>query len=179
MNLMKSVQFKLNESDFNRVKAKLSERGLTWQTWGTEKALEILSADLDAFGVPLAEMAFDRSSFQNKIAEKLVGALGEYSFVQLAKANSQRKWVTHKETEVENLLLQMITFLDLPTKGRFDKKRAALEMIEFYRDKLQKFAARAKNAYLVYYKQKPKNKIAADSLIPLLDRAKKLVSEYE
>jgi hypothetical protein len=172
---MKSIQFKLSENEFNRVKARLAERGLTWQTWASSKALEILEESTDDFGIPLTEMAFDRSAFQNKIAEKLVGALGEYAFIQLARANQQRKWVTHKQTEVQNLLFQMVLFLDLPTKGRFDKKKAALEMIEFYEDKLQKFATRAKNAYAVYYKEKPKKDISPDDLLDLLEQAKKMI----
>lgn len=175
---MKSVQFKLSEDEFNRVKARLAERGLTWQAWASSKALEVLQESTDDFGIPLTEMAFDRSSFQNKIAEKLVGALGEYGFIQIARANHQRKWVTHKETEVQNLLLQMVTFLDLPTKGRFDKRRAAIEMIEFYEDKLTGFARRAANAYLVYYKHKPRKGIDARDLAPLLNQAKQMISEY-
>ena len=174
---MKSVQFKLSESEFNRVKAKLSERGLTWQTWGSQKALEVLSESLDDFGLPLVEMAFDRSTFQNKITEKLVGALGEYAFIQIAKANKQKRWVTHKTTEVDNLLFQMLAVLDFPTKGRFDKKRAAIEMVDFYRDRLGSFVTRAKNAYLVYYKQKPQKTIQVNDLIPLLDQAAQMIEE--
>jgi hypothetical protein len=130
-----------------------------------------LTEGLDGFGMPLVEMAFDRSSFQNKVAEKLIGALGEYAFILIAKANHQTKFVRHKETEVEHLLLQMVDLMDLPTKGKFDKVKAAVEMIEFYRDKLSKFATRAKNSYLAYYKSKPSITISEKEIEPLLSRA--------
>ena len=169
--MKKYVQFSLSEQEFNRLKAKLAERGETWQSWAEQKATELLSESTDSFGITLTEMAFDRSSFQNKIAEKLVGALGEFAFIQIAQKNGQKKWIAHKQTEVENLLLQMAAFMDLPIKGRFDKKKAAIEMIEFYRDKLSGFVTRSKNAYQTYYKVKPKKLISDLDLMPLLDRA--------
>ncbi len=67
--------------------------------------------------------------------------------------------------------------MDLPTKGRFDKKKAAIEIIEFYRDKLTGFVTRSKNSYFVYYKTKPKNVISYSDLWPFLDRAIEVVSE--
>jgi hypothetical protein len=171
--MRRHVQFSLSEQEFNQLKAKLAERGETWQSWGEQKTAELLSESIDSFGIPLTEMAFDRSAFQNKIAEKLVGALGEFAFIQIAQKNGQKKWIAHKQTEVENLLLQMAAFMDLPTKGKFDKKKAAIEMIEFYRDKLSGFVTRSKNAYLTYYKLKPKKLISDSDLMPLLDRATK------
>ncbi len=175
--MKKYLQFYLPEPQFKKLKATLAEQGESFQSWGEKQVAEVLSERLDQFGIPLVEMAFDRSSFQNKIAEKLVGALGEFAFVQIAKLNGQKKWVAHKETEVENLLLQMANFMDLPTKGKFNKKKAALEIIAFYKDKLAGFTNRSKNAYQTYYKTKPAKVITQADLLPLLDKAIRTVEE--
>jgi hypothetical protein len=118
--MRRHVQFSLSEQEFNQLKAKLAERGETWQSWGEQKTAELLSESIDSFGIPLTEMAFDRSAFQNKIAEKLVGALGEFAFIQIAQKNGQKKWkISSTGTKTNNPSCQMMR--------RFSIKKKVLE----------------------------------------------------
>jgi hypothetical protein len=169
--MKKSIQIKLEDHDYKRIKSRLVEAGLTWQSWGEAKALEILSESLDGFGIPIMEMAFSRSDFQNKIQEKLIGALGEYAFIVLAKKNRQTKWVKHKSAEVDHLLLQLVDVFEFATKGKFSKTKAASEAIEYYRDRLESFVTRSMNSYQRYYGKRPAVLIITKDIEPFLDRA--------
>lgn len=130
---------------------------------------------VDEFGIPLNEMAIDRSQFQTKIQEKLIGALREYAFVLLAKANNESRWVKHKEAEVERLLLELGDVFDFETSGKWDKQGAAFQAIEYYQDKLSKFITKATNQFERYYHRRPEENISSSELESLLIRAKEAV----
>lgn len=124
----------------------------------------------DNFGIPLFEMALDRSGFQNKIQEKFVGAVYEYAFIVVAKANGKTKWVQHKESEVRNLLHQLNSvFFDYSIKGKWDKRKAAIEALEFYRPHGERLISSGFNAFRNYYAEQPKRKPNPEIMIRFLD----------
>lgn len=125
---------------------------------------------VDGFGMPLFEMAIDRSQFETKVQEKFSGALHEKMFVLMATANGQTKWVNHKSFEVEKLLRQLLDiFSDYKRTGKWNPQTAAIEAIEFYRPKLERLIARAKREYEAYYKSKPKKSIELSDVTLFLD----------
>lgn len=167
--LMKRIQIAVPEQTYKQAKAQLSQSGLTWQSWGLAKVNDMLSEEIDNFGIPLMEMAVDRDQFMTKIQEKLVGSLRETAFIILAKKNKQTQWVQHKETEVERLRLELLDVFDLESKGKWNKLRAATQAVEYYRKRLGTFVTKANNQYKRYYKQDPSRVISASELEPLLD----------
>src|SRR6185295_20376025 len=55
---MRSVQFKVDDSRYNKAKKKLIEAGTTWQTVAEQMIDQIImSEDIDEFGLPLQEMS--------------------------------------------------------------------------------------------------------------------------
>lgn len=125
----------------------------------------MLSESIDEWGIPLTEMSYDRDSFKNKIQEKVVGALREQAFVLLATLNGEVQWVKHKKTEIERLLLELedtLNFVEI--KGKWDKKKAAIEAILFYEKNLKRFITKSRNSFFTYYKKQPKKDIKPDDL---------------
>jgi len=108
----------------------------------------------------LLEMAYSRNNFKNKVQEYAVGAFYEFLIAEYFKKNNQTKWVDHKTTEVERLLSQMQTLQFYTTKGNFDKKKAALEVISDLESKSSHFFSVATNTYEKYFKEKPKKKFS-------------------
>lgn len=167
---MKRIQIAIPESKYRRAKAVLSENGLTWQKWGERQVDTLFLESVDDFGIPLMEMAVDKSQFMTKVQEKLVGALREHAFILLAKKNAQTEWVEHKETEVERLGLELLDLFDLESKGKWNKVNAARQAIEYYRPRLKSFITKAQNSYVRYYKVEPKKYCSAEDLVPFLEQ---------
>lgn len=165
---MKRIQIAVPDEVYNRAKKALTENHLTWQRWG-QAQVERLTESLDDFGMPLTEMAVDKSQFMTKIQEKLIGTLRESAFVLMAKKNNQTKWVEHKETEIERLKLELLDVFDLETSGKWNRVKAATQAIEFYRSRLKTFVTKASNQFLRYYKVAPKNSIKPEDLAVVLD----------
>ncbi len=167
-DLMKRIQIAVPDAVYIQAKRALTQHDLTWQKWG-QAQVERLTEDLDTFGIPLTEMAVDKSQFMTKIQEKLVGALRESAFILLAKKNDQSKWVEHKENEVERLKLELLDVFDLESKGKWNKLKAAKQAIEFYRPRLKTFITKANTQFPRYYKTQPTKGIAAEDLEPILN----------
>jgi hypothetical protein len=75
-------------------------------------------------------MAYDRSTFKNRVMEKIDGALVEYYKAELAELNGQTKWIQHWRTEVDRLLfIELHTVMVRPIKGRWDRRKAIAEVI--------------------------------------------------
>lgn len=129
----------------------------------------------------LSEMAISRAKFKEKLTEKLMGLVREYSFNLYAKANHQTKWVKHKESEIERLELEMEDILDLETTSQFDRMKAFKEAISEV--KTDKALNRGVNQYERYYKIAPQIKIDQQTLdhylIHLTDLAKKRLKQLK
>ena len=125
---------------------------------------------IDKFGIPLLEMALDRNGFKNKITEHLAGATREQAFIILAKGNKEKKWVPHKTTEVERLLMQIQdVFFLYNTTSKFNKKKAALEVIEYFKTKIDGIITTAHNQFQRYYEHPPKIKLSHSDIETFLD----------
>jgi hypothetical protein len=93
-------------------------------------------------------MAFDRNGWKNRFLEYTHGAAYEYFLARLFELNGQTKWVEHKFNEVERLLDQMqIHFNDAKIKGKWDRAKAAKEVLSDLYQAQSGYGLRANNAY--------------------------------
>lgn len=174
---MKRIQIAIKEDKYNKAKRILLENNLTWQKWGESQIDLLYSEKLNDFGIPLMEMAVDREQFKTKIQEKFTGALREHAFVLMAEKNEEEEWVNHKKREVERLILELLDLFDLETKGKWNKKKAAIEAIEFYKKRLKNLAVRSINKFKRYYKIEPHKIISDEDILPFFEKVIKDIEE--
>lgn len=94
--MKKSVQFKLSPSDYRQAKKKLKAAHLTWQKLGEQLSQHIiLSESLDAFGIPLMEMAPSlRQKAKSAIEGHLETAFWKYIQIKhLPESPNQNHWL--------------------------------------------------------------------------------------
>ena len=77
----------------------------------------------------LKAMAYNRSTFKDKVEEHIGGALLEYYKATLAKKNGQTKWVRHWMTEVNSLLDRALAAALLHSIRGFKNRRKALDEV--------------------------------------------------
>ena len=78
----------------------------------------------------LRAMAYNRSTFKDKLEENIGGALLEFYKATLAKKIGQTHWVQHWNTEVRNLLdRNLVTVLKHEIRGFKDRRKALDEII--------------------------------------------------
>lgn len=82
----------------------------------------------------LHAMAFSREQFQDKVEEKLAGALLEHLKANLAVASGQTKWVRHWKSEAHRLLeIDFVIVLLHRIKGFKNRRKAADEVLAHLR----------------------------------------------
>lgn len=118
---------------------------------------------------------FSRDAFKNEIQFKVALALIEYAFILTAQANNETKWVEHKKTEIERLLKEIEIVMLLDIKGKWDKRRAALEAIDYFNNSAESLARRSKKAFKTYYQKQPIKELNKNDITTFLNKARKLI----
>lgn len=80
----------------------------------------------------MLSMAYDRSTFKDKVEEHVGGALLEFYKATLAKKNGKTRWVTHWMTEVRNLIDRNLSITIIhKCRGFKDRRKAINEVLSF------------------------------------------------
>lgn len=122
---MKSIQFKLSESKYNRARKKLEEAGLTWQKICEQLTTYVINSDiLDEFGIPMLEMA---PSIRNRARSAIEGhietALWKYVQIQNdPKSRNKNHWMAGLQAAL-NLVVRDNTWKKVKDGFVFDKKQ--------------------------------------------------------
>jgi hypothetical protein len=91
-------------------------------------------------------MAYNRSTFKDKVESHLVGAIIEFYKVRLAIKNNKTKWVQHWQTEVHNLLhKELLKELWHSVKGFKNLKMAFRESSNLVKRRDHAFRREAEN----------------------------------
>lgn len=84
----------------------------------------------------LQAMAYNRSTFKDKVEEHISGALLEFYKATLAQKAGQSKWVTHWTSEVRTPLdRNLVAVMRHEIKGFKDRRKAVAEVIRLHRPK--------------------------------------------
>lgn len=124
----------------------------------------------------LLEMAqYDRKTFDTKLTEKIVGALGEFVKYKIAMLNNELEWTEHWKTEIRRLItIEAMDIYLSPITGFKDKSKVLDNVLSDFREENKKltYVRHGINMFKKYYKKGVKNKLTISIINEFLDNIK-------
>lgn len=129
----------------------------------------------------LAEMAFKRDDFQNRVHEYVFGGLREYCKAKIAEKNGHSKWVEHWYSEVDRLVGgSLLDALTTPIRGFSDRKKAfdkTINRIQVRQENLARL--QHKKLELTYYKTVLKQGLTIEDFEPFWQKVHETWNDAE
>lgn len=108
-------------------------------------------------------MADTRKGYKDRVYSKIGGAFFEWLKAEAGSANHKTKWVTHWRNEAKRLIQKELPVALLhPIRGFKNRRKAAVEMLEYVESMLDSYLRASHNTAERDYKTPLKTKVSVD-----------------